>query len=119
MSLPTRPILDWFSVGAQLLPDDVSAAAQQGYRAIINNRPDGEAGPEQPSSAAIAAAAEAAGLAYAHLPIATGTQPTEEQIQATVKLLQTLPRPILAFCRSGTRSTNVFQQALAREDSLN
>jgi uncharacterized protein (TIGR01244 family) len=58
------------------------------------------------------AAAEAAGLAYRHLPVDGGWQ-SPEQIAAFAELLATLPQPMLAFCRSGARSTRLYQQATA------
>lgn len=81
-----------------------------GFKSVINNRPDFEHGPDQPTSAAIQAAAEAAGLQYRHLPVAGGYQSPEE-IAAFAKLLEELPRPLLVFCRSGARSTRLFVQA--------
>jgi uncharacterized protein (TIGR01244 family) len=76
----------------------------------VNNRPDYEEGPEQPTNASIEAAARAAGLQYAFLPVQGGYQSPEE-IEAFAKLLAELPRPILAFCRSGARSTRLFVAA--------
>jgi uncharacterized protein (TIGR01244 family) len=91
----------------QLTVGDIDEAAAQGVRLIVNNRPDGEE-PGQPSSAEIEAAARAAGLDYRHIPIADGFPP--ERVEA---MAQALDRgPVLAFCRSGTRST--FLWALAR-----
>ena len=80
---------------------------RQGYKSIINNRPDGEGGAEQPTSVEIERAAEAAGLQYAYLPVISG-QITAEQAQQMAKLLETMPGPVLAFCRSGARSTNLY-----------
>ena len=81
-----------------------------GFKSVVNNRPDFEHGPDQPTSAAIQAAAEAAGLQYRHLPVAGGYQSPEE-IAAFAQLLEELPRPLLVFCRSGARSTRLFMQA--------
>ncbi|HEX8061792.1 MAG TPA: TIGR01244 family sulfur transferase [Allosphingosinicella sp.] len=86
---------------------DVDEAAAQGVRLIVNNRPDGEE-PDQPASAEIEAAARAAGLDYRHIPIAHGFPP--DRIEAMARALD--EGPVLAFCRSGTRST--FLWALAR-----
>jgi uncharacterized protein (TIGR01244 family) len=94
----------------QLAVGDVDEAAAQGIRLIVNNRPDGEE-PGQPPSAEIEAAARAAGLDYLHLPIAGGFPP--ERIEAMARALER--GPLLAFCRSGTRST--FLWALARASS--
>lgn len=91
----------------QLRPADVPGLAARGVRLIVNNRPDGEE-PGQPDSAEIEAAARAAGLDYLHLPVAGGFP--AERIEAMAGALER--GPVLAFCRSGTRST--FLWALAR-----
>ena len=97
-------------VAPQLEPAAMAWAAQQGFRSVINNRPDFEGGPDQPTSATIEAAARAAGLQYAHLPVAPAMQ-TPEQIAEFAALLAALPKPILAFCRSGTRSGKLYRAA--------
>lgn len=113
MSTATQSPESQFSACGQLQLEDIPAVAQRGFRSIINNRPDGEAAPaEQPSSSALANAAAAAGLTYTHLPVVSG-QLTQAQINEMAHLLQTLPAPILAFCRSGTRSKALFDLAQA------
>lgn len=94
-------------VAGQLDPSAMAWAAQAGFKSVINNRPDFEGGPEQPTSAAMEAAARAAGLAYAHLPVEPAAQ-TPEQIAAFARLLAELPKPVLAFCRSGARSGKLY-----------
>jgi uncharacterized protein (TIGR01244 family) len=101
-----------FAVAAQLHAEHMQAAAAQGFRSIINSRPDGEAGPDQPSNASLEAAAKAAGLAYVFIPIPPGSQ-TEADILAMQAALKTLPRPMLGFCRSGTRVKRLYDLALA------
>lgn len=96
-----RRVTDELSVAPQISVADVAEAARLGFRTIINNRPDGE-DPAQPLGLEIEAAAQAAGLAYVAIPIRGG--PTPEQVQATLAVLEDADRPILAFCRSGTRS---------------
>jgi uncharacterized protein (TIGR01244 family) len=96
-----------FVARRQLTPADIPALAAAGIRLIVNNRPDGEE-PGQPASAEIEAAARAAGLDYRHIPIAGGFPP--ERVEAMAQALE--QGPVLAFCRSGTRST--FLWALAR-----
>ena len=110
--LPLRQIADTVCVAPQLTPDAMAELARLGFKSVVNNRPDFEHGPDQPTSAAIEAAAHAAGLEYRHLPVDGGWQ-SPEQIAAFAELLQTLPQPMLAFCRSGARSTRLFQQAIA------
>ena len=98
-------------VAGQLDTAAMAWAAQAGFKSVINNRPDFEGGPDQPTSAGIEAAARAAGLAYAHLPVAPSVQ-TPEQIAAFAQLLADLPKPILAFCRSGARSGKLYSAAV-------
>jgi len=109
-TLPLRPVAPDVCVAPQLQPEAMAEVAAAGFRSVINNRPDFEHGPDQPSSAQIAAAATAAGLEYRHLPVDGGWQ-SPEQIAAFAALLNELPRPILAFCRSGARSTKLFLAA--------
>ena len=110
MSLPLQALTPDICVAPQLTPEAMAEAAAAGFKSVVNNRPDFEHGPDQPTSAAIQAAAEAAGLEYRHLPVAGGYQSPEE-IAAFAQLLKELPRPLLVFCRSGARSTRLFVQA--------
>ncbi len=96
-----RAITPAYSVAAQLQPDDMARAAAAGFVLVINNRPDGEA-PGQPSAATMAAAARTAGIDYLHLPIIG--MPTPAQAAAQRRAREAARGPVLAFCRSGTRS---------------
>jgi uncharacterized protein (TIGR01244 family) len=111
-TLPLRQITPSFSVAPQLGPEAMAQAAAAGFKSVINNRPDFEFGPDQPTNAAIEAAAVAAGLEYHFLPVDGGHQSPEE-IAAFADLLRELPAPVLAFCRSGARSTRLFVEAQA------
>lgn len=110
MSLPTQALTPEFCVAPQLEPAAMAEAAAAGFRSVINNRPDFEGGPDQPTSAAVEAAAQAAGLEYRHLPV-NGAYQSPEEIAAFKLLIDSLPKPILAFCRSGARSTRLFAAA--------
>lgn len=99
-----------FSTCPQLLPEDMPRVAAAGFRSVINNRPDGEGGADQPASAALAAAAAKAGLHYAHLPVVP-TEIDASHVAAFAELLRALPGPILAFCMSGGRATRLFRLA--------
>jgi len=105
-----RKLDDAVSVAGQISVDDVAEAARQGFVAIVNNRPDDEQ-PGQPSGAEIEAAAKANGLSYRAIPI-THAGFSTNQVDAMVEALSAAQGPLLAFCRSGTRSTLVW--ALAR-----
>ena len=112
-NLPLRQIAPDVCVAPQLTPQVMAELARLGFRSVINNRPDFEEGPAQPTSAAIEAAARAAGLAYAHLPVHPALQ-TPEEIARFAQLLAELPHPLLAFCRSGTRSGKLYAAATGR-----
>lgn len=107
-----RRVTDDFTTAPQISVADVEEAARQGFRTIINNRPDGESS-DQPSSGELEAAAKAAGLAYFHIPVVGG--PTPQQVETTGRILADAAKPVLAFCRSGTRSivTWSLTQAMA------
>ncbi|HET9644892.1 MAG TPA: TIGR01244 family sulfur transferase [Burkholderiaceae bacterium] len=112
MSISLRPIAPDVFVAPQLTPEAIPEVAAAGFKSVINNRPDFEHGPDQPTSAAIEAAAKAAGLQYLFLPVASGHQSPEE-IERFAEALNTMPRPLVAFCRSGARSTRLFMAASA------
>lgn len=99
-----------FAVAPQLAPDDMAAVAAAGFKSVINNRPDFEGGPAQPSSQQMEAAAQAAGLNYVHQPV-NGANIQPDDVSTFASLLKTLPGPVLAFCRSGARSTKLFMSA--------
>ena len=110
-TLPIQPISPDVCVAPQLTPESMAGVATAGFKSVINNRPDFEGGPDQPTSSAMEAAAKAAGLQYAYLPVQGGYQSPEEIAQCAA-LLDTLPRPLLMFCRSGARSSRLFSQAV-------
>ncbi|MCR8923285.1 TIGR01244 family sulfur transferase [Dasania sp. GY-MA-18] len=94
-----------FTTAEQIQPSDVAAIAAKGYSLIINNRPDNEA-EGQPSSDEIAQAAADAGLQYAHIPIQRSLP--QNAIDEMASQLQKAQGPSFAFCRTGTRSTNLW-----------
>jgi uncharacterized protein (TIGR01244 family) len=110
MNVPVQSMSQDLSVAPQLGPEAMQVLADAGFKSVINNRPDFEGGPQQPTSAVIEQAAMAAGLSYAHLPVAPGHQSPEE-ISRFAELVATLPKPIVAFCRSGTRSGKLYRAA--------
>ena len=100
-----------FSVAGQLTADDITAVVEQGFAALINNRPDGEGGSAQALSSDIEKAALAAGLHYVYLPVIAGAI-TPAQALAMREALAIAPAPVLAFCRSGTRSVQLYKLAV-------
>lgn len=109
-TLPLRQIDNDVFVAPQLDAAAMAEVARLGFKSVVNNRPDFEHGPDQPTSAQVEAAATAAGLQYRHLPVAGGYQSPEE-VAAMQALMAELPHPVLAFCRSGARSTRLYQLA--------
>lgn len=99
-------LTDSVGVAGQVQPEDMAAIAQAGYKVVINNRPDGEA-PDQPSSEELAAAAAAAGLDYHYYPLNAMNYPGDDPA-AMAALFNDDSRPVFAFCRSGTRSSNLW-----------
>lgn len=99
-------------VAGQIRPEDMEALKAGGVGMIVNNRPDDEeAG--QPSSAEMEAAARAAGIDYRYIPVVAGFSP--DQVEAMGKAIASAEGQVLAFCRSGTRSTFLWALARARE----
>lgn len=112
-----HPLAGALSVSAQIDVDDIAALAAQGFRGIVNNRPDGEE-PGQPDNAALESAARAAGLAWRHIPVA-GMPFAPTTVEEFSAALQELPGPLLAFCRSGTRSSALWaMQAPGTADDI-
>ena len=111
--LPLQYLTNDFAVAPQLVPEQMKELAEAGFRGVINNRPDGEAGPHQPTDEAIRKAAEAAGLEYAFLPVISG-QLTQTDVTDMIELLDRMPRPLVAYCRSGTRSGNLYRLAVSQ-----
>ena len=106
-----KQLVDGFYVAGQLQDRDFAAAAARGVRTVVNNRPDGEA-PDQLPHAQAAAAAHAAGLDYHYLPVVNGHL-TIETVEVMRELMADVDGPILAYCRSGTRSTFLWAFASA------
>ena len=107
-----RKLSDTVWASPQIEISDVEAAKAQGVTMVVNNRPDGEE-PSAPQSDDIAAAAEAAGLAYVAIPIGHSGF-SEPQIDQMVAAMDEAEGTVLAYCRSGTRSTFLWALAQAK-----
>lgn len=94
----------------QIAPEHVQQIVEKGFKSIINNRPDLEGGPDQPTSAQIEEAARAANLEYVYQPVIPG-QITELDVRTFANHFNELEKPILMFCRTGNRSNNLYQLA--------
>ncbi len=106
-----RKLSDSVWASPQITAEDVREAHGRGFAMIVNNRPDGEVD-DQPAGADIAALAEQLGLAYRAIPITPGGFGPEEVTQM-VQALESAQGPVLAYCRSGTRSTLLWSLAQA------
>lgn len=109
-----KKISEKFTVSPQIAVEDVAAIAAEGYRAIVCNRPDGE-GPDQPSFEEIEAAAKAAGIEARYVPVTAGMV-RDEDVADFADALDDLKGPVLAYCRTGTRSATLwsFNEAKSR-----
>lgn len=105
-SLRHVKITDTVAASPQIAVGDMDAIAAEGFKVVVNNRPDGEA-MDQPTSADLQRAAEAAGLEYHYYPLNAFNYPGDD-VPAMAALFDDASRPVFAFCRSGTRSTNLW-----------
>jgi sulfide:quinone oxidoreductase len=109
-----RQLTAQLSVAPQIAAADMPAIVAQGFRSVVNNRPDDEE-PGQPDNAALEAAAHAAGLEWRHIPVVSG-KVNDDQVRSFSEALAQLPGPVLAFCRSGTRCSALW--ALSSDDTV-
>ncbi len=94
------------SVSDQIFEGDLDDIAAAGIKTIINNRPDGEA-PLQPRSETLEKKAKELGLAYHQIAVTSGRM-TQENVVEFAQTLNSAEKPILAFCRTGTRSATLW-----------
>ncbi|MCY1669272.1 TIGR01244 family sulfur transferase [Rhizobium sp. SL86] len=104
-----RQINDEYAVTGQITPDDVDQIKAMGFKSIVCNRPDEEE-PGQPSFAEVAARAKELGLDIAYVPV--GRMGVDaEAVSGMVDALDEFPRPMLGYCRSGARSTAIYEKS--------
>lgn len=101
-----RQITESYSVSPQISAADVPAIKQAGFKSVICNRPDSEHPGEAPADA-VQKAAEEAGLAFRYIPVVSGAI-TPQNVADQAAALEALDGPVLAYCRSGARCTNLF-----------
>ena len=101
-----KKITEKTAVSPQITPQDIAAIKEAGFRAIICNRPDGE-GADQPSFEEIEATAKKVGLEAAYVPVTSG-KVRDEDVESFGAALKDLPRPVLVYCRTGTRSATLW-----------
>jgi uncharacterized protein (TIGR01244 family) len=107
--MPINKVDDHFAQSAQIQPGDIPSIAAAGYKGIVCARPDNE-DPGQPSFAAIAAAAEKAGLKAFHIPVSGPL--TEGQLIRFEQARAETNGPLLGYCRSGGRAGSLYAAAL-------
>ncbi|KQQ72853.1 oxidoreductase [Rhizobium sp. Leaf321] len=105
-----RQVNDEYSVSGQITVEDLDQIKALGFKSIVCNRPDEEE-PGQPDFAAIEARAKELGLDIRHIPVGRmGLTP--EGVTEMVDVLEDFPKPLLGYCRSGARSTAIYEQSL-------
>jgi uncharacterized protein (TIGR01244 family) len=113
MPIELIPLLPGLDAAPALDRDDIAALARAGVRTIVNNRPDGEdAG--QLAAAEARHLAASLGLEYHHIPV-IGQSLSKGDVDAFARVLQEAPRPLVAHCRSGTRSYLLWALTRLRE----
>lgn len=111
-----KKLSDELTVSPQIAVTDMTTLKASGFRSIICHRPDSEAA-DQPLFHEIETAARTAGLEIRHQPITAGKIADTDAV-AFGELMETLPKPVLAFCRTGTRSASLWSLAEARSRPL-
>jgi uncharacterized protein (TIGR01244 family) len=106
MNPPIQYLAEDFAVAPQLTPEQVKGLAAHGFRSVVNNRQEHE--PGQPPEAQLRAAAAESNLQYERLPV-NPANITVADVARFAELIERLPRPILAFCRSGSRSSILYR----------
>lgn len=106
-----RKLTDDISVAPQITPEELAQAAEMGFKTIICNRPDAEEA-AQPVAEDMADAAGDAGMTFVHQPVISGNV-TMSDVEQFAHLLKEMPKPILAYCRSGTRCSTLWALAEA------
>ncbi len=100
-----RYLTEDLAVAGQISADHISAIAEEGFKSVICNRPDSEDGAVAHEE--VERAAAEAGLQFRYIPVVSGAIVAND-VTEMGQALQTLPKPVLAYCRSGARCTNLF-----------
>lgn len=110
MSIPVHWLTKALAITGQIHPQDLAAVSAMGFKSVICNRPDNEFGPGQPAATDIETAATEQGLSFAWLPVAPHGGDAQDA-DAMGKLLESLPQPILSFCKTGGRCVALINNA--------
>jgi uncharacterized protein (TIGR01244 family) len=101
------PLAENYVAAAQIRPADIVAIAAAGFTAVICNRPDNEE-PGQPNADEIAAECERTGMTFHHIPVSR-MPISESAIEEHRRVIDSSAGPVLGYCRSGQRSTVIWQ----------
>lgn len=107
--MDVRVVTEGFAVSSQIFLNEMDSIAKQGFKSLLCNRPDAESA-DQTSFAEIEKSAHALGLRIEWVPVVSG-KITQDDVQAFSSAFDTLPKPLLAYCRTGTRSINLWALA--------
>ena len=97
-----------YGVSGQIEPEDLNVIAQAGYKSIVCIRPDNEE-PGQPSYGEIAGRANAYGFKTAYVPVSGSA--TRSQMGQFRQICENLPKPVLGYCRSGSRALGIYRNS--------
>ena len=111
MSLPLTQHSSLLSTAPQASPEDMKQVAQAGFMSVMNNRPDFEGGEDQPTAASVEQAVHSQGMAFYNLPFSGGDLSPKLALEFA-RVLGHAKKPILVYCRTGTRSTAIFNMAV-------
>lgn len=114
--MEVRKISDKLSLSEQIQSSDVASLHESGFRSIICNRPDGE-GADQPNFDEVRAEAEKHQMQVRYLPVLPG-KVSDEDVESFSQAMRELPKPTLAYCRTGTRSATLWSLSQARSQSV-
>ena len=110
MTLNLNIVDESIAFAPQLTAADMQEVARAGYKSVIINRPDYEGGPDQPASDDVMNAARALGLEVRYQPVVSSALTRNDAIEFA-RLMRELPKPILAYCRSGGRCQRLYLAA--------
>lgn len=114
--MQVHKLTDQLSVSPQIALEDISKLSALGYKSVICNRPDKESD-DQPVMLEIESAVKEAGLIWQHQPVISGNI-TDQNVEDFSKLIESLPKPIFAFCRTGTRCSILWALSQANKMSI-
>lgn len=106
-------LTDQLSVSPQVALEDIPKLSDLGFKSVICNRPEKES-EDQPEMLAIENAVKAAGLTWQHQPVISGNI-NDQDVEDFAKLMEKLPKPVFAFCRTGTRCSILWALSQANK----